>query len=287
MAGADTGSLHATFPTGWSERWPNVVATCPWVLDWKPDDVERFERLFDEAERHLRGDCDTDVAYSDILGIIVRDCKLSLPGRETGTWEQAKCPWQREDEITRAVTKAGLPKRHLKRLDDLEQTEAVARAREWVVNFRDGARGLLIVGPVGTGKTQVAVSAVYELIRADRLIPRWRSPAVFYATCGGLLDGLRDFEGKAKWLRENVEVCSVLILDDLGAEAITDWGRGVLGEVIDACYRDCRTLLATTNLSRADMLEHLGERAVSRLHEMTEIIVLSGTDRRRSGPDGD
>ena len=91
--------------------------------------------------------------------------------------------------------------------------------------------------------------------------------------------GARD-GGDAEILNDLSSV-DYLILDDLGAERITEYAAEGLYLLIDRWHRNCKTgLIATSNLSPGELAEKIGDRIVSRLMEICPPQKLEGGDRR-------
>ena len=91
----------------------------------------------------------------------------------------------------------------------------------------------------------------------------------------------------------------VLVLDELGAAKVTDWGADAIARVINARYNDNRTTIVTTNfdnlppaaaterdtfapMRRETLGDRIGERMRSRLQEMCVVIEMKGNDFRQS-----
>jgi DNA replication protein DnaC len=73
----------------------------------------------------------------------------------------------------------------------------------------------------------------------------------------------------------------LLHIDDVGAEQTSPWVLEQLYALINARYEDERSVILTTNIEqREDLIEQIGERTVSRLQEMCELIPLFGDDAR-------
>lgn len=151
-----------------------------------------------------------------------------------------------------------------------------------------GARGLLLTGSVGTGKTHLAVAVLRALLQQgiqgrfysyDQLLKEIQST---YQQDGGRTELdllLPAFESE------------VLVLDDLGTVRPSDWVFNTVTLVLNQRYNQGRTTILTTNhaLERTPLLDNslsarVGERVVSRLREMCKIIVMDGPDYR-SGAD--
>lgn len=78
--------------------------------------------------------------------------------------------------------------------------------------------------------------------------------------------------------------CPLLLLDDLGAAKTSEWTEELTYRLINHRYEHMLPTLITTNLPTAELRTALGDRVASRLAEMTERVILTGPDRRRTAP---
>lgn len=147
------------------------------------------------------------------------------------------------------------------------------RILEWCERITAHAtdRGLLVMGPTGVGKTHNAWGIYRNLIEAG-------FRGVKCHSVPQLLAGLRP--GGNEQVAE-LQSCSVLILDDLGAEKSSEWVKETLYSVIDSRYEWQRPTVITTNLNTRQIPEVTGERVASRLLEMVDVVAMTGADRRR------
>ena len=82
-------------------------------------------------------------------------------------------------------------------------------------------------------------------------------------------------------LLDRLAEVDLLHIDDVGAEQSSPWVLEQLYALINARYEDERSVILTTNIqSRDDLIEQIGERTVSRLQEMCDLIPLHGDDAR-------
>jgi DNA replication protein DnaC len=153
---------------------------------------------------------------------------------------------------------------------------AVRRFTDNVDDRLDAGRGLWFMGPVGTGKTTLAMLVSKGALAAGRSVAIYSLPR--------LLNEIRDghrAERSHVDLLDRLTAVDLLHLDDVGAERTTDWVLEVLYSIINARYEDNRSIVITTNLDdRQALREQITERTVSRLTEMCEELPVYGHDRR-------
>jgi DNA replication protein DnaC len=139
----------------------------------------------------------------------------------------------------------------------------------------DAGRGLWFMGPVGTGKTTLAMLVTKAALEAGRSAARYSLP--------GLLSQIRKtFDtGSHNDLLERLTAVDLLHIDDIGAEQTTPWVLEELYAIINARYEEQRAIVITTNiLDRETLCQQITERTVSRLTEMCDELPLLGHDHR-------
>ena len=126
-----------------------------------------------------------------------------------------------------------------------------------------GIKWLVLSGSVGTGKTHLAKSIAASQLQYGR--------QCFVSTWPDLLDLLRagyqkdakdNMQQRLDWIKQ----VELLVIDDLGVEARTDWGLEQLYRVVNWRYDNNKPLVLTTNLS-TEQLTRLEARVASRLSE--------------------
>ena len=151
-----------------------------------------------------------------------------------------------------------------------------------------GGRGLLLTGPVGVGKTHLAVAILRELIA------RYQARGLFYQF-GALLRQIQDSYNPVSQNSELAVLApvfnaEVLVLDELGASKPTDWVRDTMMQIINNRYNEKRLTIFTTNYSDSrknekdgEILEdRIGVPLRSRLYEMCKTVVIEGEDYRKT-----
>ena len=73
-------------------------------------------------------------------------------------------------------------------------------------------------------------------------------------------------------LFERLTGVDLLHIDDLGAENRTEWVTEQLYALVNERYEAQRSLIVTTNHDEAELEQEIGERVVSRLVEMCELV---------------
>jgi DNA replication protein DnaC len=137
---------------------------------------------------------------------------------------------------------------------------------------------LFLYGQFGTGKTGLAVSAM-------RLwIDHSRDPALFL-TVPNLLDRIRETygphaSGTEAEVIDTVKTVPLLVLDDMGAERVTDWVAEKLFTIINHRHDEDLETIFTSNLSIQELAGHIGERTVWRIVEMCEVVKVDGPNLR-------
>jgi DNA replication protein DnaC len=140
----------------------------------------------------------------------------------------------------------------------------------------DAGRGLWFMGPVGTGKTTLAMLVSKAALKVGRSVAIYSLPR--------LLNEIRDTHRAERShvdLLDRLTAVDLLHIDDVGAERTTDWVLEELYSIVNARYEDERSVVITTNiLDREALRTQITERTVSRLTEMCDEMHLDGHDRR-------
>lgn len=156
------------------------------------------------------------------------------------------------------------------RLSDVDEPEA-SELFEWATLAPGPSTNLVLLGPVGAGKTHGAVGALRECHEHGK--------SVMFAPIVEALDSLRP--GGPSDAFSRMARVGVLLLDDLGAERPTDWTSERLYGIVNRRWLDKRPIIVTTNVAPDALEAALDPRLFSRLVHDATPVRFAGADRRR------
>ena len=149
-------------------------------------------------------------------------------------------------------------------------------------------RGLLLMGPCGSGKTHLAVAALTDIITQGK--PGKLLFSNFQDLIQQILASINSDQAPSRTeILEPVLTADLLVLDELGSQKPTQFVQDMLYYIINTRYNENRTTVFTTNYldeprdAKEESLEtRIGKRLRSRLFEMTERVVVDADDYRKS-----
>lgn len=134
---------------------------------------------------------------------------------------------------------------------------------------------LYIFGRVGSGKTHLSCAIANYILHNS-------TSSVKIIKAIDLLFNARDYntnENEAKVINDLNEY-ALLIIDDLGTEKPTEWAVQIIYKLVDDRLLRQDPLIVTSNLSLQELEERLGERIVSRLATMCNVIKMPDRNYR-------
>lgn len=155
-------------------------------------------------------------------------------------------------------------------------SDAMIRYAENFPKFLKEGKGLLLHGPVGTGKTYHAACI------ANRIIDNGYSAMMTnFARITNTIQGM--YDGKQEYI-DSLNRYSLLVIDDLGVESDSKYRKEIIFNVIDSRYRAGLPLIVTTNLTTDEITKSQdvgNSRIYDRLIERCFPVSVSGQSRRR------
>jgi DNA replication protein DnaC len=205
----------------------------------------------------------------------------------------------------RLYNEAGIPAKYCDaRLHPEFQDADNQGAFEYLCNlarkYEKGAKGLVLMGAPGTGKTFLVCAFLRELI-LDRGVPAMFRD--FFHLLADLRSGYSQDRPESELIGPLVDV-EVLVIDELGKGRNTPWEQNILDVIISHRYNNDKTTIFTTNYTESaattlherlrgkdspgefevvkdTLRERVGSRIHSRLREMCDFELLRGEDRRQ------
>jgi DNA replication protein DnaC len=184
------------------------------------------------------------------------------------------------ERVMKLLQKSGIGKRFYERTFKTFKVDPENR-KAWQACYDIASgkrtRGVILKGEKGIGKTHLAAAVINWLANEGRRV-----------SFGNIVDVIKrvqnSFDGGTENVVKQILDCEVLVLDDLGAEYVSDkgagWLKNLLYEILNKAYEDDKTVIITTNIDNLSMTDRYGDRITSRLSEMCEWIEYGGADRR-------
>lgn len=223
--------------------------------------------------------------------------KLYVSGQGVGIKYVASKETQMKEQITAAkkrITLIELPK-SLREIE-LEKVDMTLDRQEILHKFVEignqiqsnvHVRGLYLSGPFGVGKTYMMAGLANKIAQKGRTVVFLHMPS--------FIAGLSSHFGKDNNLADEIKRLSetdVLILDDIGAESLSDWSRDdVLGVILQARMDNQLPTFFTSNLTMDELEEHLAKtksgidktkatRLMERVRFLAKEMTVTGPNRR-------
>lgn len=168
---------------------------------------------------------------------------------------------------------------------DLRAFEALNEFKENILTHVDKGEGLYIWGEnTGNGKTSWACKIMGYYFRKIAFSSGLENEGL-YIYLPTFLDDLRNsYSNPSPEFDEELEMvkkCKLLIVDDIGAEKVTEWVRERIVSIINTRSSNGLSTIYTSNLSLKGLTDKLGDdRISSRIKGSVQEINLLGKDNR-------
>ena len=176
-------------------------------------------------------------------------------------------------------------------IDDIDfkkRSKVIKLLKEFYDNYPKIKKGLYLHGSFGSGKTFLVSCLLNELAKKD-----YKTVLIYYPELLNRLKSTFDNSDESyKELLNEVKRCDLLLIDDIGAETVTNWSRDeILGTILQYRMENSLATFITSNLTLDELETHLSiiknntdkvkaRRIIERIKQLTNDIELISVNRR-------
>lgn len=175
-------------------------------------------------------------------------------------------------------------------VDDKSRVEVIKYINNYIKTYnKDRLKGLYLTGSFGSGKTYL-ISALFNELAKQNI----NSVIVYFPEfLRTLKSSFNDIENSYSERFNYVKNVELLLIDDIGAENLTTWGRDeILGTILQYRMQENLPTFFTSNLNMKELEEHLSittsssdkvkaRRIIERIKYLTDEMTLIGINRRK------
>lgn len=175
-------------------------------------------------------------------------------------------------------------------VDDKSRVEVIKYINNYIKAYnKDRLKGLYLTGSFGSGKTYL-ISALFNELAKQNI----NSVIVYFPEfLRTLKSSFNDIENSYNERFNYVKNVELLLIDDIGAENLTTWGRDeILGTILQYRMQENLPTFFTSNLNMKELEEHLSittsssdkvkaRRIIERIKYLTDEMTLIGINRRK------
>lgn len=173
-------------------------------------------------------------------------------------------------------------------IDFKKRSKVIKALKDFYDNYPNEKKGMYIHGSFGSGKTFLASCLLNELAKKD-----YNTVLIYYPELLNRLKASFDKTDESyKELLDEVKKSDLLLIDDIGAETVTNWSRDeILGTILQYRMENNLSTFITSNLTLEELEIHLSivknntdkvkaRRIIERIKQLTNDIELISVNRR-------
>ena len=189
-------------------------------------------------------------------------CQIERDAKEA----EAKKKWDEAEQIKENVAQSGMTKLQrsctFNSFERRAKTEkALSIARRYADSFPNVNKGLLFIGSCGSGKTHLALAIGNAILQKGYTVRFLTASRLFR----DLKETFNSYDITENDILNPLLRCNLLILDDLGVSAPSEWSKSVLHDLISDRIDAQKPTICTTNLNFDQLPDRLDSRTVDRL----------------------
>lgn len=160
-----------------------------------------------------------------------------------------------------------------------EMGELLGFAKNYVSDFATIKENVLFAGGTGLGKTHLSTAIAKELIEKCYNVVYETAQNIFFDFDN---DRFRDRFSDEEPVSQKYLDCDLLIIDDLGSEAVNSFTVSCLYNIINTRLNKNLPIIASTNLNSKEIRAKYHDRITSRLFGEFTIKMFHGSDLRKN-----
>lgn len=174
--------------------------------------------------------------------------------------------------------------------DDQSRLETIKWLKNFLDNYKkdDFIKGLYLTGNFGTGKTYLISAMLNELAKRGSKIAIIYFPEFLRSLKASFSD-----DESYNYTFNYIKKIEILLIDDIGAETTTPWGRDeILGTILQYRMQEQLPTFFTSNLNIKELEEHLSitsksidsvkaRRIIERIKYLTDQIIMISENKRK------
>ena len=172
-------------------------------------------------------------------------------------------------------------------MTDLKEFKYLSGLCKDIVTFVNEGKNLYIHSTIcGNGKTSWALRIIESYFDEIWFDAELSCKALFINVPRFLLAIKEDINEKSEYVRfikSNIDKADIVVWDDIGTKTITSFESENLLSLIERRYALGKSNVFTSNLSKSEMHQYLGDRLYSRICNMSIDIEFHGGDKRGLG----
>lgn len=173
-------------------------------------------------------------------------------------------------------------------INDKKRVELIKWLKKFYDEYPNSKKGLYLHGSFGSGKTYLVAALLNELAKKN-----YKTVIMYYPEMLSRLKSTFDNTTESyNDVFDKIKTCDILLIDDIGAETVTNWSRDeILGTILQYRMEQELSTFLTSNLTIEELEVHLSlvknnmdkvkaRRIIERIKQLTTDIELISVNRR-------